>query len=260
MSRNQPWPTFTLANMNIERSTHLKRVSSFLTAHAPDVICLQEFMVDDAIEIGRWIGYPHFIFEAMGRYPGQGRYGLAIFSRFPIRTSEAIAYAGSGSGKELLDTSSVDSRMRTVRHVVLLACLTVGDTPFTIATTHFPWTPDGRANHYQRQACDSLLQALSSRPLVLCGDFNAPRGREIFARIASRWRDNVPQSYTSSIDPNLHRAGDLQLLVDGLFSTDDYRVTEVVLHEGISDHCALTARVAFAPARLMGARPKATTA
>ena len=41
----------------------------------------------------------------------------------------------------------------------------------------------------------------------------------------------------------LHRAGPLQLVVDGMFSTDDYSVSEVALHQGVSDHCAITALV-----------------
>ena len=40
--------------------------------------------------------------------------------------------------------------------------------------------------------------------------------------------------------------GGFQHMVDGVFSTDDYRVTKVVLHEGISDHCALSADISRA--------------
>jgi endonuclease/exonuclease/phosphatase family metal-dependent hydrolase len=253
MSSNNRQPALALANMNIERSRNLWRVKSFLTRHAPDIVCLQESMAADTVQIRHCLGHGYYAFEPMGRYPGEGQYGLAIFSRFPLETTEVIAYAGSGSGDDLFDLTSVDSRMRTVRYIVLQATVRV-----TIATTHFPWTPDGQANYYQRQATDSLLRSLNGRQLVLCGDFNAPRGREIFGRLASQWRDNVPVRYTTSIDPNLHRAGDLQLLVDGVFSTDDYWVTDVVLHEGISDHCVVTATVSQEPAALKGVSLKET--
>jgi endonuclease/exonuclease/phosphatase family metal-dependent hydrolase len=89
-----------------------------------------------------------------------------------------------------------------------------------------------------------LLEMLGQRSIILCGDFNAPRGREIFSRLAKRWHDNVPLHYVTSIDPKLHRAGPLQLMVDGVFSTTDYRVRNVVLHQGVSDHCAITADIA----------------
>ena len=92
--------------------------------------------------------------------------------------------------------------------------------------------------------------------LVLCGDFNAPRGGEIFTRLATQSRDNVPSHYVTSIDPKLHRAGPLQLMVDGLFSTDGYRLSEVVLHNGVSDHCTITAVVHAHNRNLAGGRPR----
>jgi hypothetical protein len=48
----------------------------------------------------------------------------------------------------------------------------------------------------------------------------------------------------TSIDPKLHRAGALQLMVDGLFTTPGYEASDVMLHTGVSDHCAITARIA----------------
>ena len=76
---------------------------------------------------------------------------------------------------------------------------------------------------------------------VLCGDFNAPRGGEMFAELSSRYTDNVPASYLSSLDPKLHRAGNLERMVDGIFTTPTYLVSDVEMYSGISDHCAFTA-------------------
>ncbi len=78
---------------------------------------------------------------------------------------------------------------------------------------------------------------------VLCGDFNAPRGGEIFSELAARYRDNIPAQYTTSIDASLHRAGDLQLMVDGIFTTPEYQASSVLLHSGVSDHYAVTADI-----------------
>jgi hypothetical protein len=41
MSGNEPWPALTLASMNIERSTRLSRVRSFMAELGFDVVCLQ---------------------------------------------------------------------------------------------------------------------------------------------------------------------------------------------------------------------------
>jgi endonuclease/exonuclease/phosphatase family metal-dependent hydrolase len=241
-----PRQPLTLANINIERSKHLPQVMSFLARSAPDVVCLQELIVDDLFELSRSLGYAHHSYASMALYPGGGlirSYGIGILSRIPILHSETIPYAGLGSGRDLVDLSSADSKMLTSRYFVVLATVALADARFTIGNTHFPWTPDGSASNDQRKACGRLIGSLGERPVVLCGDFNAPRGGEIFSRLAAHWRDNIPASYTSSIDPNLHRAGPLPLMVDGAFSTNDYRVCNVVMHAGISDHCAITADI-----------------
>jgi len=246
-----PTPPLTVANINIERSKHLPQVMSFLARIAADVVCLQELIVDDLFKLSRSLGYAHHAYVPMALHPGDGLirpFGIGILSRIPILRSESIPYAGLGSGRDLVDLSSADSKVRTSRYFVVLATVALADARFTIGNTHFPWTPDGSASDDQREACDRLIGLLGERPVVLCGDFNAPRGGEIFSRLAAHWRDNILVRYTSSIDPNLHRAGPLPLMVDAVFSTDHYRVRNVAMHEGVSDHCAITADIFVRPA------------
>ena len=246
MSMSQARPRLALACINIERSKHLFRVAAFLRGHAPDVTCLQEVVADDVDWLGEQLGYPHRFFIPMCRFPepsGARPIGIAILSRQVFAASEEIRYAGGGSGRDVLDRSSEEARFRTNRYSVGLVAIASHGLSFTIATTHFPWSDHARTLDFQRSACDRLLDLLNDRSLVLCGDFNAPRGTEIFSRLAARWSDHVPPTYTTSLDPVLHRAGSLQLLVDGVFSTPDYEVTGVTLHRGVSDHCAITAQI-----------------
>jgi endonuclease/exonuclease/phosphatase family metal-dependent hydrolase len=115
---------------------------------------------------------------------------------------------------------------------------------FRVATTHFTWTPDGSADDYQRADVKKLLAILGGMgEFVLTGDFNAPRGGEIFGTLAEKYKDNVPSHYTTSIDGALHRAGPLELMVDGIFSTPGYAVSDVELVAGVSDHKAIVATV-----------------
>ena len=71
--------------------------------------------------------------------------------------------------------------------------------------------------------------------------------RRAARRSSPGWRRNGPTIFRprtrTSLDPVLHRAGPLQLMVDGVFSTDDYSVSEVTLHQGVSDHCAITCTI-----------------
>jgi endonuclease/exonuclease/phosphatase (EEP) superfamily protein YafD len=182
----------------------------------------------------------------MCRFPepdGPRLIGIGILSRHAFASTEELCYAGGGSGTDVLDRSSEEARFRTNRYSIALVGIARGEQTFTIGTTHFPWTDNARTADYQREACTCLLSRLKDRRLLLTGDFDAPRGKEIFGRLAAQWTDHIPQTQTTSLDPVLHRAGALQLVVDGVFSSDDYNVSAVTLHQGVSDHCAITALV-----------------
>jgi len=242
-------PVLALTSVNIERSKHLSKVATFLRARAPEVVCLQEVVADDIAPLCQRLGYAHHFYVPMSRFPEPDEpssAGVGILSRYAFASTEAIWYAGAGSGLDVLDRSSEEARVATNRYSVALASIELRGATFTLATTHFPWTDKGGTSNLQRAACDTLLRLLKGRSLVLSGDFNAPRGKEIFDRLVAQWKDNIPPTLTTSIDPVLHRAGPLQLMVDGLFSSDDYSVSEVALHQGVSDHCAITARISKA--------------
>jgi hypothetical protein len=55
--------------------------------------------------------------------------------------------------------------------------------------------------------------------------------------------DHLPANVTSTLDPQFHRAKGLEYVVDTIFSTPEYEVTEVRVLNGISDHKGIVARV-----------------
>jgi endonuclease/exonuclease/phosphatase family metal-dependent hydrolase len=243
--------SLSLVSVNVERSKHLDLVRAFLETRQPDVVCMQELMEYDI---------PYFeqaleaqcIFAPTSMQPAEdkpGAEGIAIFSRSPIHTSARAYYRGAFDRSVQVDHTSVESKYRSSSAVVLSAVITHDGEEFQLATTHFTWTPDGKPDDFQRRDMKSMLEALSGLgEFVLTGDFNAPRifdGRpgEIFAELASKYKDNIPARYTTSIDGSLHRAGSLELMVDGVFSTPAYIVSDVELHTGVSDHCAVTALI-----------------
>jgi endonuclease/exonuclease/phosphatase family metal-dependent hydrolase len=239
-------PVLAFASINIERSKHLSRVATFLRAHAPDVVCLQELVANDLAALRDELGYKHHFYVPMCRFPdpsGPRTIGIGVFSHHAFLSAEGISYGGKGSGLDVVDRTSAESRFQTNRYSIALVRIGLGDDVFTIGTTHFPWTDNANTTDFQRTACDNLLRMLEGRSLVFAGDFNAPRDGEIFNRLAKVWTDNIPPAYTSSLDRTLHRVGHRELMVDGLFSTAEYSVSEVALHEGVSDHRAVTALV-----------------
>jgi len=240
-----------LVSVNIEMDKHLDRVHAFLEREKPDVICLQEVFEPDLTEFGKNLGM-EVVFGQMNLM-GRGNqmeapyipFGIGMLSSLPMGDVQRSYYQGD---KESAKKYVFNGDAREDCHLFLHAHIQKGNTNFTIGTTHFVWTPDGQTSELQRQDLKKLLAILENIPeMVFGGDFNAPRGGEIFDTIAKHYKDNIPQQYTTSIDANLHRLGDklrgAPLMVDGLFTTPHYKAQNVRLESGVSDHCALTAEI-----------------
>lgn len=232
-----------LACLNVERSRHLDRFIPFLQAWVPDVVCMQELVLRDIDTIKSRTGLAHVHFAQMAIHPVDGQaFGVGILAREPFEAADTIVYAGGGDGAQLFDRSTEESKVATCRYPVARVQLGGTGGGITVGTTHFPWTGDGTSRGFQAEAAKCLVDLLGG-PLVLAGDFNAPRGGPVFATLADAWRDCIPAEVETSIDPVLHRAGPLQLMVDGLFLTPEYQADNVALHTGLSDHQAITAEI-----------------
>ncbi len=233
-----------LISLNVERSKHLERVLPFLALHQPDVVCLQELTQTDILRVQEAAGLKHGHYAPMSIHPlDQQPFGVGIFSRHAFTAQDVIPYGGTGKGELVLDRASAESRLTSCRFVVVRVKTQIEGQDFTFATTHFPWTPDGLERDFQTEALKQLISGLGRSEVILTGDFNAPRGGPIFAQLARHWQDNIPAGITTSLDPVLHRAGPLDLMVDGLFTTKHYRAHEVRLLGGLSDHKAVVARI-----------------
>ena len=242
-------PSLTLIQLNIEGSRHLARVLPFFKEEKPDIVCIQELQEKDIPPIKNALGKTVFhYFIPMLHHVVEGKKefeGIGIFSQLPFKKRFAHYYTDpQGLENERNDTTT-ETKRKTQAYVLVGCDIENEGASFRILTTHFTWTPNGQPDDYQRidlQAMLALLEPLGD--FVLTGDFNAPRGGEIFTRLAERFTDTVPPHYTSSIDGTLHRAGPLPYMVDGIFSTPTYSVSNVEMRCGVSDHCALVARIA----------------
>lgn len=234
-----------VASINLEGTKHLPEQLAWLQALQPDVWCATECFRVSLPQFER-LGYtssfvPYAQVTEENKYNIEllGDWGVAIFSRLPVQWTKTHTYKGDpyvlpvfsepNSGNRLVHLAEVEENGRT----------------FTIAVTHLTWTPNGEATDEQRRDTTKLLKALEPYPsLLLCGDFNAPRGKETWSRLAEKYHDNVPPEVTSTIDPGKHYSGGLEIVVDGMFTTPDLRLTNVQVHTGVSDHCGLSAVLA----------------
>jgi len=239
------------ASINIAGDMHRPQVASFLKEFSPDVVCFEELTGPGLDFFEQELGMKGY-FLPMGVFNTSpfdisspvAPFGVGLFSKFTISNIKMDYYVG-GEGDF---PAIVRGDENTVWRCLLQATVTKGEEKYNIAVTHFTRTPDGSASDRQRRNMKNLLALLAKTPeLILCGDFNAPRGGEIFKMLADKYKDNIPPEYDSSLDTELHSIGKIKkLMVDGLFTTSAYVVSDVKLSEGVSDHKAVTAIISLA--------------
>ena len=230
-------------SLNIERDKHISEVIALLKKEKPEVICLQEVHEPDFELLKKKFNLNGF-FAPMLIYPrltdGKKkliRQGNAFYTSLPLLKAESIPYFGEG--KAPLYTG----------HNVIVRILVYGliekyGKKYCIATTHFTWANNGGVNEEQRRDLKQLLKLLQiKKEMVLCGDFNAPRGKEIFNILNLHLKDNIPPEIKTTLDPKLHKAGPLPYVVDYMWSTPQYKVQKVRIIDGISDHMAVIAEI-----------------
>jgi endonuclease/exonuclease/phosphatase family metal-dependent hydrolase len=232
----------TLLTLNIEGDRHLERVHAVIAEYLPDIVCLQEVVESDCARLASAGNYD-VKFSLSGYLPywsgKQRNWGVAVMTRVPVLSQKQRYYADDPHIREICEPNDV-------RRVLVMTELAHQGRRYRIATTHFTWSSDGHITETQKADFVRLSRVLSGEPdYVLCGDFNAPRGREMFDKFIDELGliDHLPASVTSTLDRRYHRVRDLELVVDTIFSTPEYRVTNIQVLDGISDHKGILAHV-----------------
>ncbi|CAN5200242.1 hypothetical protein BH11PAT1_BH11PAT1_2160 [soil metagenome] len=236
-----------LISLNIEGDNHLNRIIPFFKKEKPDVICLQEvFAVDlplitEALQMQAIFSPMQSITKDFPehRLMGKGEQGLAILSDLPLQDVAYDYYVGTRD--EIPETTGEPN---AANRIFLSTCIAKHNQKFQIGTTHFTWSLHGETTPLQKRDMEKLFTILKKKgEIVFCGDFNAPRGREMWKTMATVYTDNIPSDVTTSMDPDLHKVKNLPYLVDGMFSTDSYKVSDVRVVSGVSDHQAIVGYV-----------------
>ncbi len=247
----------TLVTLNIERNKHWERILPFLARVAPDVVCLQEIFERDVAKVeglGYHAHYAHNLFhlyDPHDRASGASE-GIALFSRTPFLSSDTHYYYTAPEQQRVEVRLNPEERRRYVNQSAVVATVEKDGATYTIATTHFTHAPNGTETPAQEKDLTNLLAYLARYPsLVLAGDLNLQRRGRNYERIVARYIDCIPKQYRTSIDVALHRAGKepraqkafARTLVDYIFCTHHYQVSNVRQKCGLSDHCAFIADV-----------------
>ncbi len=234
-----------LVSINIEYDKHFDTVLPFLRLEQPDIVCVQElFLVDiprlqEELNMG-FLFFPCTRMEAETQYniAPRGIGGFAMFSRLPFVQAKLQAY--SGDPGQIKTFGKPNDEIRGV----IAAEYRKGSDVYTIATTHFTWTPKGEPNEAQRTDVVSIKHIIDLYPeVIFTGDMNAPRGGEIFARLSEGLTDAIPPEIVTTIDPKFHYSGGLDLVVDALFLSKHYHADTVRVVGGVSDHKAVVTEI-----------------
>ncbi len=242
-----------IVSLNIEQDKHLDRVIPFLKKQNPDVILLQEVLEKDITLFENALGM-NSVFTGMRsvftlltvliRNNEASRLGLLTLSNLPLLKNDNAYYRGNGANIPNIQEGDLKKIIETMPRAIQVTEFVKENKHYCLINTHFTWSPNGQPNPEQHLDLDILLKLLSEIPqFILCGDFNTPRGTVIFDTIASKYKDNIPSEISTTIDQNLHKARNLNLVVDGLFTTPQYQVNSIKIIDGLSDHCAIVAEI-----------------
>lgn len=236
-----------MVSLNIEGNRHLKACLPFLVAQGADVVCLQEVFGVDILEIAGMLGMEyHFVptmhISASNKYniPTRGDWGVALLTKVPHTPFEHHFYKGAGTVPDFVEPNSGD-------RVIVITQVRKGQEKYHVATTHFTWSGNGEVTSEQLQDFGSFAEVVKKLPPhVMCGDFNSPRGGEMFSRFLELYKDALPATVSTTIDGSLHYAGNLELVVDTFFYQAPLQAKVTLVSEGVSDHKALTAEITLA--------------
>lgn len=240
-----------IISVNVERNKHLEKVIPFLEGERADVVCLQEVM-ESAIPLFAQALRCHATFAPMVTLQGWESdaencvQGVALLSKIPHSPQGIHYYEGTPNNGYVLKKGTPHEELHAIIPRVLLVCACKDSLglEYTIATTHFTYTPDGEPDQWQEESLKNLLHFLTPyQNVTLTGDFNIPRPNRLYREVSTNFVDNIPSDIISTIDPELHRKKGLLRAVDYFWTRGSHKATEVIVKQGVSDHCALVGEV-----------------
>ncbi len=234
-------PPLKLGCLNIEKDRHFERFIPALCGADLDVICLQEVPENKITYLESALNASSLFLRTTFRTdPETGVesvYGLAIFVRHGLMV---------GCDAQVYHYAAPDDIPFPADRALLFAIIEKDDVRYHVGNTHFTWTHNGDVTDQQLLDLEALFGVIDDHigdRLILCGDFNAPRGRMTWDMLASRYRDNIPKLVDTTLDQTYHRAAPIFLVVDGMFTSRHYVASDVELEDGVSDHMLITGKI-----------------
>jgi endonuclease/exonuclease/phosphatase family metal-dependent hydrolase len=233
-----------IVSVNIEDKKHISKIVALIEREQPEMLFLQEVCEKDLETFSNLMGGSLCFAPMAFKDTLDDNIGIAIFSKFET-IYEPHVLKPADRVLTTYSSATFEDRFMSQSYYAIEAQVTVDAVFYRFYNTHLPVTEKGSTTSFQLETVENLLTILSQKPeVILVGDTNAPRGGEAFSKLAAVYIDNIPASYTTSIDGTLHRAGAIERMVDVFFTTPQYAIDDVTFIKGVSDHYALSANIA----------------
>lgn len=242
-----------IVSVNIEGQKHLEKIKGLLISEDADVVCLAECF-PDTIDFIAGTKYPYRLYAPTYLVDQDEkftlisskvrRWGEVIMSKYPLSDSQTTYLSMDAYSETNLPTHGTDNHIPAL----IKATTLIGGEKYRIGMIHLTWTPKARMTKRQKKNVLELIELVTREEIVLCGDFNIPRGNKVYEHMKEHFKDNIPSEVETTLDPKLHYRnttvpGTLKLVVDYVWSTPKYRVSGVRVISGVSDHCAVVGNV-----------------
>lgn len=161
----------------VDGRLNLERIARVIEAENPDVVALQEVDVrrrrtrlqDQAHELAQRLGYHGAFVAAQTLRNGQGEYGNALISRFPLRDCRRVALPRP-------------LRLPAETRCLMQCTVDWPEGPVQVWNTHLGLFSSERRSQIKHLL--GCLEEVADQPMVLCGDFNArPKSKELLGLI-----------------------------------------------------------------------------
>lgn len=229
-------------SLNVEHGKHEHRYPSIVREHEPDVVLLQEVLLDDVENIAKSLGLIANSYIPMAKMPDGKIWGLASYvgGDAEVLKSTVQCYVRHDLSLAVVEPPNYP----TNRYLESLDVCVRG-VRYALRHTHFTWCPNGQMNEIQQcdfRVLDKMLDV--NRDWVLFGDMNTPRGTNpLWERLHAHRTDNIPQDIDTTLDPEYHRVDGLKRVVDVCVTQGDHIAHEVRVIAGLSDHKGVYAKI-----------------